>query len=321
MVKILSIKYIYNTLQYSLTNKYLWSSIRSMSRYTKRDFEAEYPDDDACLDTVFRYRFGDLKICPKCGVSDTKFYRVKKRQCYACMHCGYQLHPLADTIFRKTTTPLKDWFYAIYLFSVSKNGVSAKELERHLGVTYKTAWRMANQIRKLMDDNDFVMSGEVEADEAYYGPYTKRNNSKYNNKWHDNKTAIMGIVERNGKAKAIVTPHANATTAIGLMRMLVEPGTSIYTDEAWIYNGVKKYYAHDSVNHKIKEYARGQIHTNTIEGFWGQLKRSITGTYHVVSKQHLQAYVNEFCFRYNHRDVAVCPVLLERASKLSRLDV
>ena len=103
-------------------------------RYTINQFKADYPDDNACLDTVFEARFGDIKFCPKCG-AETKFYRVKKRQCYACMHCGYQLHPLADTIFRKSSTSLWNWFYAIYLFSVSKNGVSAKELERQLGVT------------------------------------------------------------------------------------------------------------------------------------------------------------------------------------------
>jgi transposase-like protein len=320
MPKISSIKYIDNTLQISLTSKYIFDTISTM-RYTKRMFDADYPNDDACLDTVFKYRFGDLKICPKCGVSNTKFYRVKKRQCYACMHCGYQLHPLADTVFRKTTTPLKDWFYAIYLFSVSKNGVSAKELERHLGVTYKTAWRMAREIRKLMDDSDFTMSGTVEADEAYYGKATKRGGKQYNNKWHSNKSAIMGIVERNGKAKAIVTSHATFSTAFGIMRLLVEPGTQIYTDEAWMYRGLKRHYPHESVNHSKEEYVRGAVHTNTIEGFWGQLKRSISGTYHVVSPKYLQLYVNEFCFRYNYRDYAVCPALVERASKLSRLDV
>src|SRR5690606_29188382 len=129
-------KYIHNTSINPLTNKYLLATILPM-RYTKKQFEAEYPDDDACLDAVFKNRFGDLRFCPSCG-AETNFYRVKKRQCYACQWCAYQLHPLAETIFRKSRTSLKDWFYAIYLFSVSKNGVSAKELERHLGVTYKT---------------------------------------------------------------------------------------------------------------------------------------------------------------------------------------
>lgn len=283
-------------------------------RYTKKQFEADYPNDDACLEAVFQNRFGDLKYCPRCA-AETKFYRVKKRQCYSCMHCGYQLHPLANTIFRKTTTPLKDWFYAIYLFSVAKNGVSAKELERHLGVTYKTAWRMAAQIRKLMIAEDFKMSGDIEIDEAYYGPKANHGEKQYPNKFHDKKSAIIGLIERDGMAKAVVTPRVDATIAIGLMRLMLDEGSKVFTDEAWVYRGVKRYYQHETVNHKMKEYARGRVHTNTIEGFWGQLKRSISGTYHVVSPKYLQSYVDEFVFRYNYRGVAAGPVLLERAGK------
>lgn len=164
-------------------------------RYTKKQFEAEYPDEDACLEAVFQNRFGDLKFCPSCA-AETSLYRVKKRQCYACQWCGYQLHPLADTIFRKTTTPLKDWFYAIYLFSNSKNGVSAKELERHLGVTYKTAWRMCKQIRLLMQQETEALTGEVEVDETYMG------GRKRGSKSLQDKQPVFGIVERNGRAKA-----------------------------------------------------------------------------------------------------------------------
>lgn len=152
-----------------LTTSILLRMIKVM-RYTIKDFNTDFPNDDVCLDTVFQNRYGDVKDCPRCGVVDTKFYRVTGRKCYACMHCSYQLHPLAQTIFHKSETPLKSWFYAIYLFSVSKNGVSAKELERHLGVTYKTAHRMARQIRKLMNQDDTeLLSGIVETDETYIG--------------------------------------------------------------------------------------------------------------------------------------------------------
>src|SRR3989344_5492634 len=172
-------KYNTSTLLYVLTSNYLFARVRGM-RYTIKQFNEEYPDDNACLEAVFQNRFGDVKFCPKCG-AETKFYRVKKRQCYACMHCGYQLHPLAQTIFRKSETPLKSWFYAIYLFSVSKNGVSAKELERHLGVTYKTAWRMAKQIRLLMQQDVEQLTGTVEVDETYIGGRTTWA-KKYQNK-------------------------------------------------------------------------------------------------------------------------------------------
>jgi transposase-like protein len=300
----MSQKYIANTLFYALTNKYLFYTIKGM-RYTKKMFDAEYPNDDACLEQVFQNRFGDLKYCPKCG-AETKFYRVKKRQCYACMHCGYQLHPLAGTIFRKTTTPLKDWFYAIYLFSVSKNGVSAKELERHLGVTYKTAWRMGKQIRLLMQQEGEKLTGVVEVDETYIGGKGTRN-------WQKEKTGVYGVAERYGSAKAVIAQGGvNATTAIPFLKAHVEEGSKVMSDESRIYNRVKRDYTHAFVNHSNEEYVRGDIHTNTIEGFWGQLKTSIRGTYHCVSPKYLQSYVNEFVFRYNYRDVAVCPLLLER---------
>lgn len=289
-----------------MTTSILKSIVKGM-RYTKRQFEAEYPDDDACLEAIFQNRFGDLKFCPQCG-AETMFYKIKKRQAYACKWCAYQLHPLADTIFRKTTTPLKDWFYAIYLFSVSKNGVSAKEIERHLGVTYKTAWRMAKQTRLLMQQDTEKLTGTVQADETYIGGRRHRAN------WVTEKTAVIGIVEKYGSAKASVVGHVNATVAIPYLKANIALGSTIHTDESKIYLRVKRDYLHETVNHSKEQYVRAGVHTNQIEGFWGQLKRSISGTYHCVSPKYLQSYVNEFVFRYNFRDVAVCPVLLELAS-------
>ena len=138
-----------------------------MENYTIKDFNKEYQDDSACLNQIFNNRFGFLKECPECK-NKAKFYKVSNRKCFACQFCGYQIHPLADTIFHKSSTPLKLWFYGIFLFSASRNGVSAKELQRHLGVTYKTAWRMAQQIRKLMSQDTDKLSGIVEADETYW---------------------------------------------------------------------------------------------------------------------------------------------------------
>lgn len=310
MPKNSSQKYDTNTLLYALTSKYIERTIRGM-RYTKKMFDAEYPDDDACLDSVFQNRFGDLKWCPKCA-AETKFYRVKKRQCYACMHCGYQLHPLAGTIFRKTTTPLKDWFYAIYLFSVSKNGVSAKEIERHLGVTYKTAWRMCKQIRLLMTQDEQILSGVVEADETYFGG--RKRTQKHKN---DNKTAVIGAVEKNGQARAFVSGWTDSTVAKSFLSAVLEPSAKLHTDDSVFYKWAKKQFEHGVVRHSAKRYSENGVTTNTIEGLWSQMKRSIDGTYHVVSPKYLQFYVDEFVFRYNFRDVAVCPVLLERAAKLS----
>ena len=134
-------------------------------KFTIKDFNNKYTTDDICLQEIFNNRYGDLKVCPSCS-KETKFHKVANRKCYACQYCGYQLHPLADTIFHKSDTPLKLWFYAIYLFANSKNGVSAKELERQLRVTYKTAWRMAKQIRLLFSQSQDILKDTVEVDET-----------------------------------------------------------------------------------------------------------------------------------------------------------
>lgn len=300
-------KYNTNTYIYSLTSKYIFDTMKLKIRYTFKQFKAEYPDDRACLKAVLENRYGDT--CPKCGVVGTKFYPITGRKGFACLHCRKHIYPLADTIFRKSETSLWNWFYAIYLFSTSKNGVSAKELERHLGVTYKTAWRMAKQIRLLMQQDAEKLTGIVEADETYIG-----GRSKGQRRFH-NKTAIFGVAEKNGSAKAKVTDTASTNRAKSFLKATVEIGSELHTDDSRIYVWTKQDYYHEMVNHTAKEYVRDTIHTNTIEGFWSQLKRSIDGTYHVVSAKYLQSYLNEFVFRYNFRYVAVCPVLLERAGK------
>jgi transposase-like protein len=283
-------------------------------RYTVAQFNQEFPTEDACLDKVFQKRYGDVDTCPSCGVIGTKFYRVKGRKCYACMHCGYQLHPLAETIFHKSSTPLKSWFYAIYLFSVSKNGVAAKEIERHVGVTYKTAHRMARQIRSLMqEDGSIGGPGSIlEADETYYGPKIEGRVGPYK------KTPILGVVERGGSVRAIVSDTASTRRTKAFFSKAVTLGSMLHTDESSIYRWTNKEMIHETVNHSIGEYARGNITTNTIEGFWGQMKRSIDGTYHCVSPKYLQFYVNEFAFRYSHRGEAVYPLLWELAATPSQ---
>lgn len=281
-------------------------------RYTIDTLHKQFPDDDACLDYMFQKQYGDLKACPKCGVVSPRYYRARGRKCYACNDCGYQISPLANTIFHKSETPLKKWFYAIYLFGVGKNGVSAKEIERHLGVTYKTAWRMAKQIRLMMQQSGNPLSGIVEADETYIGGKAKLDR-KYNNK-----TAVVGIVEKKkgvGQVKAFATKQADATVTLPFLRANIEAGSILHTDDSRIYSRVKRDFTHEFVNHSKLEYVKSGVHTNTIEGFWGQLKRSLDGTYHCVSPKYLQLYVNEFVYRYNHRDVAAFPVLLKAAVK------
>ena len=306
----MSEKYTYNSLDYILYSKYICCIIKGM-RYTIKQFNEQFPNDDACLDAIFELRYGDVEFCPRCA-AQTKFYRVKGRKCYACAYCAYQLHPLAQTIFHKSETSLTSWFYVMYQVSVAKNGVSAKEIERHLGVTYKTALRMLHKVRSLMKQGDDMLSGTVEADETYIGGVRKK---KYQQSPWTNKTAVIGIVEKNGSTKAFATKHADATVTIPFLKANIEPGSTIHTDESKIYTRVKRDFDHAFVNHSKYEYVKAGVTTNTIEGFWAQLKTSLRGTYHAVSPKYLPLYLNEFVFRYNFRGVAVYPILLELAAR------
>jgi transposase len=279
-------------------------------KFTIKQFNERFLDDTTCLDYLFEQAYGDLPACPHCGVINPGYYRVRSRKCYECKDCGNQIHPLASTIFHKSSTPLKDWFYVIFLFSGAKNGVSAKEIERHLGVTYKTAWRMAKQVRLLMLESRSPLSGVVETDETYIGGRQR------GGKGVRDKEVVFGLVERDGNVKAEHVKSAGARVLLPRIRDGVQIGTTIYSDQAQVYKTLHRIgYFHDSVNHSIGEYGRGIVHTNTIEGFWSQLKRSIDGTYHCVSAKYLQLYLNEFVYRYNHRQNPVFPVLIQAAAK------
>lgn len=266
-------------------------------KYTITQFHKEFANDDICLDYIFNQRFGKEFECLKCQKVG-QFHRTKNRKSFTCS-CGQQVNPTAGTIFEKSDTKLTLWFFAIFLMSQSKNGVSAKELERHLGVTYKTAWRIAKQVRGLMEQQPSMLGGTVEADETYVGG---RGGNNKRGRGAENKTPVFGMVEREGNVKAQAVTNAKALTIMPLLRENVEIGTNLMTDTFPSYRKAHHFgFNHEKVNHSAKEYARGNVHTNTIEGFWSQLKRSIDGTYHQVSPKYLQAYVDEFAFRYNHR--------------------
>lgn len=182
--------------------------------------------------------------------------------------------------------------------STSRNGVAAKEIQRQVGVTYKTAWRMMREIRKLMQDGPSKLSGIVEADETYIGG--KRPGKR--GRGAAGKTPVVGVAMRRGGVKAKVVAKVTTESVIGHLRTVVEPATKVISDELNVYNYVEPLgFPHAQVNHGAKEYVRGNIHTNTIDGFWSQLKRSIDGTHHHVSAKHLQKYVDEFAFRYSNR--------------------
>lgn len=271
-------------------------------KYTLKQFRAEYPDDAACLDAVMRMRYGGLEIkCPKCG-RDSRFSRITKRRAYSCQFCGHHVYPCVGTPFEKSRRPLTDWFTAMYFLTSTRHGVAAKEIQRQIGMTYKCAWRMCHELRKLMaqSDNWGPMGGSgthVEVDETMIGGRVKGQRDKY-----ANKTIVMGIVERDGIVRTGPVPDTKMTTLEPIVRMNVAAGSTISTDEHPAYADLRRSgYTHGVVTHSQKEYVRGIHHTNTIEGYWSRLKLSIRGTHIHVSGKHLWKYVSEFSYRYNHR--------------------
>ena len=273
----------------------------------------EFPNDEACLKFLFEKRYGNLRACYKCGTVKPRFYPVKGRKSFACNDCGYHIYPLVGTIFEKTTTPLIYWLHAIYLFSVSKNGVAAKELERQIGVSYKTAHRMEKQIRLLMSEGGKLgdMGTPIEVDEAYIGG--KRKQSSY----HDNKTPILAALEVGGHVRTRVVPRAHSLHTLPFLEDYVYEGSTLHTDESKLYKHlkVKQSYNHASIRHIAKEFVKDGVTTNHVEGFLGQLKRSLDGTYHAVSPRYLSWYVSEFAYRYNHRNELIFPLLLAKAAQ------
>jgi transposase-like protein len=277
-----------------------------MERYTVRDFERDYPDDAACLEWLKNYRWPEgivceNKDCPHYGTV-TNHYRVQSRPSYSCAFCGHHVHPTADTIFHKSSTSLRLWFHAVYMMSSTRCGVSAKQIERQTGVTYKTAWRMWSQIRKLLSEDVGPLSGKVEADETYVGG-RRRYPKDTGRHWRKRKAVVAGQVERGGKVRATHVPEGTTRSVLPLVREYVLPSSVIFTDELPIYTQLDtEGYVHHRINHTAKVYVEGDVHTNTIEGFFSLLKRGISGVYHSVSAKYLQRYLDEYAFRYNHRN-------------------
>jgi transposase-like protein len=281
------------------------NSKAKMTRYTLKDFQTQFPNDATCLEWLFRRFYPNGTVfCEKCQ-RETKHHRVVSRPSYSCDYCGHHVHPTANTIFHKSPTALTTWFYAIYLMASTRCGVSAKQIERETGVTYKTAWRMFKQIRSMLEEGVNPLGGPgkgVEADETYMGG--KRKNKVGRPMRGDKiKIPVIGIVERKGRVVARAIPDTTAKTLCGTVRTYVLPSSTVFTDELNSYNTVAagRYYTHHRINHSSKVYVMGNIHTNTIEGFWSLLKTGIRGVYHSIGQGHLQSYLNEYSFRYNRR--------------------
>lgn len=270
-----------------------------MEKLTVHDFNRMFPDEETCLDAIRDMLYPDGITCRKCETV-TRHHRLEKRKAYSCQQCGTHVYPLAGTVFAKSSTPLKSWFYAMYLIASTRAGISSKQLQRELGVTYKTALRMHHQIMALFDEDLGKLHGEVEVDETYVGGRRK---------WQvgrpgvdSNKTPVVGAVERKGRVVALVTKDASKATIMPIVKTQILPSTMVFTDEWRAYDSLgREGYTHRRIPHAAKVWVIGNVHTNTIEGFWSLVKRGISGVFVSVSAEHLQKYLHEYSFRYNHR--------------------
>lgn len=279
-----------------------------MKKYTLQQFNKEFSDDNACLDKLYKIRYADL-VCPKCN-SEKEFTRVNDRRSYQCPCCGFQVYPTANTIFHKSTTPLKVWFHAIFMQTTTRNGVSAKELERTFDICYKTALRMSHQIKLLMaNTSNSPLLGIVETDETFIGGKSenmhgsKRGKLTRNGNGLSHIIPVVAMVQRDGDIRTAIVDEVSKKTLYPTIEKNISKEALFITDGLGAYVEIgKTFKQHESVSHGTGEYVRGNFHTNTVEGFFSQLKRTIKGTHIHVSKRHLQKYVDEVAFRYVNRD-------------------
>jgi len=274
-----------------------------MAEYTFAQFQEEFPNDAACLKRIMEIQYGgETTHCQVCD-KRTQFHPMHKRRAYACQECGHHIYPGAGTIFHKSRTKLTVWFFAMYLMTSTRHGVTAKEIERQTGVTYKCAWRICHELRKLMASADHrgPLGGadkHVEIDETLVGGKVKGEGP---GRHLEQKTIVFGMVEREGKIRTGVIPDQSRFTMQDIVHENVIPGTTVSTDEHPSYGALGRRYVHGAVNHSAEEWVRGIHHTNTIEGHWSHFKRAVRGTHIHISKKHAWKYVAEFNYRRNYR--------------------
>jgi transposase-like protein len=286
-------------------------------------FFEKFPTELSIIEYFIGIRYPDGATCPHCGAVKYKIYREPKYpKIFNCKNCFNTFSIFKGTIFEKSDTDLRKWFYAIHLMLNSKKGISGYQLQREIKVTYKTAWRMLKKIREAMSNEELALFQEIsEIDETYVGGKPRKQAKKDRDDDDDmpspgnkrgrgtDKTPVIGIVNRAlNKVVAKVAElneqgqKLSGKQLIAFIKETVEADSTIYSDEFKGYNQVSNHgYKHERVDH-TREFAYGSIHTNSIESFWAVLKRGIVGIYHHVSTKYLQLYVNEFAFRWNNRD-------------------
>lgn len=263
----------------------------------------DFPDEQSCIEYLEETRWEGNPVSPFDPTS--KVYKCKGNR-YYCKNTGKYFNVRTGTLFDGTKIPLQKWFIVIWLLASHKKGVPSRQLARDIGVTQKTAWFMLHRIRGCYADLDTTLSGEVEMDETFVGGKNKnRHRDKKvpvcRGRAHIDKTPVLGMVERGGRIVAQVIPDTSQRSITPVVCQRVDRSATVYTDEWQGYDTIAKLYSRFFVDHSRGQYVSGNVTTNRIEGFWGILKRGIIGVYQMTSRKHLQRYVDEFVWRYNHR--------------------
>jgi transposase-like protein len=273
----------------------------------------QFPDQESCIKYLEQKRWNNKPVCPYCQSDNTNPLKSENRFRHHCNGCRKSFSVTIGTIFEDSRLPLQKWFLAISLMLNAKKGISSRQLARDLELPVKTAWSVNHRIRKAMKQDNGLLSGIVEMDETYVGGKPRKEAKKKDEDDDDKgnprgrgtkKECVVGMIERNGRVRAsnVNKDSLKAKDLKDLVRANVDlDNTILMTDEYRGYLTMKRIINHLSINHS-KEYARGIIHTNTIESFWAILKRGIMGQFHKVSKKYLNAYVDEFCWRFNERE-------------------
>jgi transposase-like protein len=278
-----------------------------MSEFNLPELIEQFGSEDKCHAFLEELRWPDGVKCPRCD-SD-KISRIKARRQFDCDACRYQFSVRVGTLFHDSKLPLWKWFLAVYMMGESKKGISANQLKRMLGVSYKTAWYLCHRIRAAMHDESApLLCGIVEADETYVGgklrPGTYKTGREAKQHRLDNKTVVLGAVERGGSVRLRMAPDASSESIKGfLAEVVADDAEAIYTDAHRSYRGIAdEDTRHEWVDHSRDEWVRGHVHTNTVESVWSLFDRSVIGAYHKLSVKHLPAYLDEAAFRWNNRE-------------------
>jgi transposase-like protein len=257
----------------------------------------QFGSEDKCRAYLEDLRWPHGPECPRCG-DFTTISRIASRNQFECDGCRYQFSVTAGSILHDSHLPLWKWFLAVYLMCESKKGISAKQLERMLGVSYKTAWYLSHRIRAAMGDGEQpLLTGTVEIDETMVGGKRKGFGVGY----RGNKVIVAGAIERGGEIRLRLVPTTRRHDLEGFIESTVDEDAEMFTDELRSYEGIAGR-KHQTVEHGEEEWVRGKVHTNTVESAWSLLKRGIVGTFHHMSVKHLPAYLDEMEWRFNHRD-------------------